>query len=206
MIVAGKPIVHKLIGEDADFPHPRHKLFYIPRHKRLLNDGALFVMTGNPDSDNRTVGLNLILIGSGHPDIRRRLNDGRGLRYHDRRGLSDHDRGGLSDHDRSWSHHHRRGIGHNHRTRHNSIMYQTAHDSADDSADKSASVVMAVVMVYPMVSTMMPVPAVRTGETCSGAESGRKNQNCRFHLVHILPFPFSAFWRYIKVGNVHQFF
>ena len=166
-------------------------------------------MTGNPDSDNRTVGLNLILIGSGHPDIRRRLNDGRGLRYHDRRGLSDYNRGGLSDHDRSGSHHHRRGIGHNHRTRHNSIMYQTAHDSADDSADKSASVVMAVVMVvmvYPMVSTMMSVPAVRTGETCSGAESDRKHQRYCLELVHITPFPFFAFWRYIRLGGVDRSF
>jgi hypothetical protein len=82
-------------------------------------------------------------------------------------------------------------------------MNQTADDSADDSADKSATVMMpvvvmvAVMVMYPMMS------AVRTGETCSGAESDRKHQRYCLELVHILPFPFSAFWRYIRLGNAH---
>jgi hypothetical protein len=153
-------------------------------------------MPGNPDSDNRPVGLNLILIGSGHPDIRRRLNDGRGLRYHDRRGLSDHDRGR--------SHNYRSGIGHNHRARSNRIVDRAADKTTDDTADKSATVMMpVVVMVAVMVMYPMMMSAVRTGETCSGAESDRKHQRYCLELVHILPFPFSAFWRYIRLGNAH---
>jgi hypothetical protein len=157
-------------------------------------------MTGNPDSDNRTVGLNLILIGSGHPDIRRRLNDGRGLRYHDRRGLSDHDRRG--------SHNYRSGIGHNHRARSNRIVDRAADKTTDDTADKSATVMMPVVVMVMMpyrsgAVTSGAGPAVRTGETCSGAESDRKHQRYCLELVHILPFPFSAFWRYIRLGNAH---
>ena len=156
-------------------------------------------MTGNPDSDNSTIGLNLILIGSGHPDIRR-MNDGRGLRYHDWRGLSDHDRG------RGRSHNYRSGIGHNHRARSNRIMDRATDKTTDDTADKSASVMMPVMVMMPYRSGAGPAgagPAVRTGKTCAGAESDRKHQNHCLEFVHITPFPFFAFWRYIRLGNAH---
>ena len=79
-------------------------------------------MAGNPDPDDSAVGLNLILIGAGNPDVGR-LNDRRGRRYHHRSRLRDH-----------------------HRTRNDRIMDQSAHDSTDHPADESAAAVMVVMM------------------------------------------------------------
>ena len=132
-------------------------------------------MAGHPDPDNRSVGLDLILVGSGHPDIRRLDYGG---------GLGNHNGSGLRNHHGSRRNHHGSGLGNHHRTRHDRIMDYSSHDPADDTPDKSASAVMVVAMVV----TVMAGTAVRTGKARSGAKSDRKNQNCRFHLVHILPF------------------
>jgi hypothetical protein len=83
---------------------------------------------------------------------------------------------------------------------------RAADKSTDDTADKSASVMMTMVVMMPYRSMTVAaemVTAVRTGKARSGAESGRKHQSYCLELVHITPFPFFAFWRYIRLGNAH---
>ena len=196
MVIAREPVIDKFIGEDADFPHPRHQFFYVPCHLRLLYlNGALFVMAGHPDAHDGSVGLNLILIASRNPDVGG-LDHRRGSDHH-RRGLRDDNRSGLRDDDRSGGDHHRRGSD-NDWFGGDCAMQETANHAADHSTDKCAAVVMAMVMM-PVVMTMMG-PAMRTGKTRPGTQNCRYRKHYRLVLLHIAPFPFFAFWRYFMVG------
>ena len=176
----------------------------------LLNDhGTVFIVAGLPDPNDRAVGLHLVDIATGNPDLLGRV---RGLN-HDRRGG---DYRGSGDYRRCCNH----GRSRDHGRADDRIGQHTAHDTADKtrpeispSAAPYAFMMMVMmgggtVMMHrrTMRRTMTSGPTAVTGSRKNRSGGKRDSENQYEFLVHFTPFTFLRFCGCNHVGNPYCVF